>query len=359
MREPKRVMIVHPGPQFSVHDVYIGWMEALIERGIRTEQYNLEDRIAFYGNAYCLTGKYDKHGVPQFQKAFKESEQVVRTAANGIFSTAFQFWPDLVIIVSAFFIPVEFMDILRSRGMKVALILTESPYEENRQIDRSIHADLACLNDPTRLDDYARREIPAIYMPHAYRPKLHYPGPGEDELETDFAFIGSMFESRQEFFTKMIKTGAFEGIDVTLGGNWHFVPDDSPLLPYASHPKGTCIDNALAVRVYKSAKVGINMYRGEGDDDTTDGWACGPREIEMAACGLFFLRQSRPESDLLFNGILPTYESPEEAADLLRYWLAHDEERQERARAAREAIRDRTFASNVVRLLSALDRLEG
>ena len=75
----------------------------------------------------------------------------------------------------------------------------------------------------------------------------------------------------------------------------------------------------------------------------------------MAACGLPFLRERRPESDELFGGILPTYESPEEAASQLHWWLDHEEERVAAGLAARAAVRPRTFAANVQALLEALD----
>lgn len=282
---------------------------------------------------------------------------MIGVSANGIYSTCFQFWPDVVLVVSAFFIPTEFMDVMRSRGIKVVLLFTESPYEEPRQLERAEHADLVLLNDPLRLEEYDARGIPAIYMPHAYRPRLHYPGPGEDDLQTDFAFIGTMFPSRQEFFSKMQAAGAFEGIDVTFGGNWNQVKEGDPLLRLLSHERNECVDNHLTARVYKSARMGLNIYRAEDDDDTTEGWAVGPREIEMAACGLPFLRQHRPESDELFGGIMPTYASPEDAAEQLRWWLDHEEARQQAAQAARAAVRDRTFAANVERLLKALDAL--
>ena len=151
--------------------------------------------------------------------------------------------------------------------------------------------------------------------------------------------------------------GAFDGIDVTLGGNWQGCKEDSPLLKILSHDLEECVDNELTIRVYRSAKVGLNMYRRESADQSDHvGVACGPREIEMAACGLPFLRESRPESDELFP-MLPTFSDPEDAADQLRWLLAHDAEREEMAMAARAAVRNRTFQHNVEALLAALDEL--
>jgi hypothetical protein len=53
--------------------------------------------------------------------------------------------------------------------------------------------------------------------------------------------------------------------------------------------------------------------------------------------------------------MLPTFTSPEEASDLLRWWLAHEDEREVVARKAREAVVDRTFTNNAAGLLRLLD----
>jgi len=51
------------------------------------------------------------------------------------------------------------------------------------------------------------------------------------------------------------------------------------------------------------------------------GWVHG--EIELAATETFFLRDPRPESDLILP-MLPSFTSPEEFSDKLRWWLDHE-----------------------------------
>lgn len=82
----------------------------------------------------------------------------------------------------------------------------------------------------------------------------------------------------------------------------------------------------------------------------------GPREVEMAASGLWFCRDGRPESDALFP-MLPSFTSPAEASDQIRWALAHPDERAEAALKARAAIEGRTFANSARRLLSLLEKL--
>jgi hypothetical protein len=80
----------------------------------------------------------------------------------------------------------------------------------------------------------------------------------------------------------------------------------------------------------------------------------GPREVEMAACGLFFLRDPRGEGDEVLP-MLPTFATPEDAGEELRWWLAHDTERDRVAARALEAVADRTFTRNAQSLLRVLD----
>jgi hypothetical protein len=81
----------------------------------------------------------------------------------------------------------------------------------------------------------------------------------------------------------------------------------------------------------------------------------GPREIEMAACGLFFLRDPRPESDEVFGHVLPAFSSPEEASQLLHDWAGYGRRREYAAERAYEAIAARTFDNHARAALGLME----
>lgn len=224
-------------------------------------------------------------------------------------------------------------------------------------MERGSLADLNLLNDPVNLEAF-RQLGPAEYMPHAYRLALHHPrtGPLDPGKASDLCFIGTAFKSRIEFFEAM----DLDGIDVLIGGNdWGSISADSPLAGRIGSGLGNpdCVDNEQAVALYQHAKAGINFYRREAEKTWTGhGIAMGPREVEMAATGLFFLRDPRPESDEVL-GMLPSFASPAEASEKLRYYLAHDREREELAAKARQAIAGRTFEANARRFLELAEAL--
>ena len=327
--------------------MHAGYVEALKELGQQVATFHLGDRLDFY-SAACFEISRGPDGQSQFRRAL-DDEQAKYLAANGLLSACYQFWPDVVLIVSAFYVPVDMMDLLRSRGHRVVLIHTEVPYENDRQVERAAHADLNLVTDPTGIDAF-RAVAPTYYLPQAYRPSLHCPGPALPELECDFTMVGTGYGSRVEFMEAM----DLDGLDVVLAGNWTQLREDSPLYPFVAHATAECLDNERAVDLYRSAKVGINLYRREADrPELSSGWACGPREIEQAACGLFFLRDPRPEGDELFP-MLPTFGSSQEASELLRWYLAHEIQREEAAALARKAVVDRTFVNHARSLLRLL-----
>lgn len=344
-----RWLVGHPGPHFSVADVHNGWVEALSGLGEDVRTFSLDDRLQFFDAALNEVPEMaTKDGSSAFKKALTRDE-AIGNAAEGILSAAYQFWPHVILLISAFFIPPLYLDIFRDRGHKVVLLHTESPYQDEEQLVRAAHADVNLLNDPVNLQRYAELGH-AEYMPHAYRPSVHYPaGPGGAK-KWDLAFIGTGFPSRVRLFEQM----DLSGLDVYLGGPWLDLPEGSPLRDWADPRPDGCVNNREAAGIYRQARCGINPYRQEGEEaHRGEGWACGPREIEMAACGLWFTRDGRGEGDELFP-MLPRFSSPGEAADLIRWHATHDGSRERQAALAREAVADRTFENNARRLLAIL-----
>lgn len=326
-----------------MHDTYVGWVEALRALGQKVIEYNLNERLSFYGAAVKQTGEHT------FER-FLTAEQSYDLAINGLYSTLYKAWPDVLLIVSGFFVPPALLDKARRSRTRVVILHTECPYEDERQLKLAPYADLNLVDDPTGIEAFAA-VAPTLYMPKAYRPSIHHPGPSVPELECDLAFVGTGYPSRVQFLEAM----DLSGLDVLLAGNWQTVEETSPLYPFLAHDPDECLDNAKTVDVYRSAKVGLNLYRREAQrPDLSPGWSMGPRELEMAATGLFFLRDPRGEGDEVLP-MLPSFTSSEEASDLLRYWLPRDAERRKAADAAREAVADRTFVNHAKSLLRLLD----
>jgi spore maturation protein CgeB len=303
-------------------------------------------------------------GHPQYRRAMTDDQAALQAMA-GMSHCLYTFWPQMVFFVSAFFTTAAQLQLIRERRHKIVMLHTESPYQDDEQMRRGQFADLNLLNDPSNIEAWKQLDGPVMYQPHSYDPEIHRPHANlleklaDDGYESDFSFVGTMFTSRKEFFEKLREaSGNFEGINVAMGGSgWsQDYMDGSPLLDYLGHPRDTSVDNKETARVYRNSKVGINFYRREGEDTHAgEGWAMGPREIEMAAAKLPFLRDPRGEGDEVLH-MLPRYHSPEEAAEQLKWLLAHPNEREKMADEAFEAIRERTFLNHAKKLMGNLDK---
>jgi hypothetical protein len=355
-----RILIVHPGPDFSVADVYRGWEKALKKLGHTVMGYNTNDRLAHYGHSRMPEpGKPSCDACGQLPThAALDADGIKQLSMAGLYEPLYKFWPEIVFFVSGFYMTPEMLQVIRTRRHKIVILHTESPYQDDEQMARGEFAHLNLLNDPVNLEAWKDLDVPVAYMPHAYDPDLHFPSWKPDRFETDFLFVGTLFKSRAEFFSRF----DFSGLTASFGGSgWDLAMAEYPelvtavvdrqkgyrLVDYVGHALDCCVPNEETARLYRTARVGINFYRRESEDSQAGrGWAMGPREVEMAASGLFFLRDPRPESDELFDGVLPAFSSAEEASALMHLWAKDPAMREHAARLAYERIASRTFDNN-------------
>jgi spore maturation protein CgeB len=329
-----RILAVRPGPQFSVQDVHDGWVWGLRQAGAQVIDYNHDARMEFYASALGPD----------------RPQEVLRMAMNSLHATCYQYGPDVLLVTSGFYMMADALDVIRARGTRVLLLHTESPYEDDLQVQRAAHADLNLINDPTNLGRF-EAVAPTRYMPHAWRPDRHFPRTGLAAHVSDVCFVGTGFPSRIEFMEQV----DWSGIDVALAGQWQRLTEDSSLRKFLAHDIQDCIDNTETADLYAATKASWNLYRREATrPQLSAGWAVGPREVELAAMGVFFLRDPRGEGDDLLP-TLPTYAGPGDFGEQLRWWLAHDDARDDAARAARQAVANRRFDLHAQQLLRLLD----
>ena len=155
-----RILVVHPGPNFSVQDVHDGWCEGFTELGHEVQEYNLGDRLTWAAIAHLAMDD------GTYIKAFPKPENVYSFAISGLPQAALYWWPQLIVFISGFTVDPQFLEVCRGRGIKTACVMTESPYEESRQLLIAPHFDAVALNDPTNIVQYATLTT-AVYTQHA------------------------------------------------------------------------------------------------------------------------------------------------------------------------------------------------
>lgn len=335
-----RALLVDPGPNFSVQDVADGWYAGLLECGVQVQRFNLGVAMTYHERAMQAAGMNST------------GQDAANSACRDLRQACFDWWPDVVIVISSFFVNPATYAIPRSRGMKMVTICTESPYEDDNQIHLGHHADMLLINDPTNLDRFREVNPNTFYVPHAYNPAIHTRRPVQDQYRSDVCFVGTGYPSRIEFLEAVDWTG----IDLAIAGNWAQLDPDSPLRRFLTidDPRVCCDNSDETVELYSSCQASFNVYRTEAQHDAlSEGWAMGPREVELAACGTFYLTQERGENRTVLP-MVPTFTGPDDLGEKLRWYLARPGEREEIARKAREAIADRTFGRHAAELLARL-----
>ena len=328
-------------------DVYNGWRDAFLELGCEVHEAHLDSDLNVFS-----TAEFKNENTGERAKLFS-LEAAWQMAMRSLYAECYRLWPDLVFNVYGMMVSPNVLRTIRGRGMRVATLFTESPYEDPTQLERADVPDIVMVNDPTNLDAFKAVNRNSFYQWHAYRPDVHKPGRVGESMRSDFCFVGTGYKSRINF----LEAVDWSGIDATLAGHWQYLQDDSPLMPFLAHEKEHCCDNSDSVKLYRGTKISANLYRQEAEDGADHrGWAMGPREVELAATGTFYLTEPRGENREVFP-MVPTFTEPSEFGDLVRYYLAHSRERNRIARQARALVADRTFVNAARVFLQRLERL--
>lgn len=313
-----RVAVLSPGPDWSVSDVHTGIVTGLRANGITVVDIDMGARLELFG----------RH-LPR--------EQARVLATESALGTIMAAWPDMVIVVSGFDVTASLYSACRARGILTVLWDTECPFEAARVLSIAPHVDWVLTPDPTVIP--ALRDVTsAAVVPHGFLPGVHTPGRPTPAYTADVGMVGSGYQSRVHWFERVDWTG----ISVLVAGIWGKrpanMPDDTIFIAH-----GTSRDETVAI--YRSLRIGVSLYR--RDVDPRGGWADGltmsPRDVEMAACGLFFLRESRPHVDETLWMLPVLDDDPAGVREQILWWLAHDDLRADRARQACMIIQDRAY----------------
>ena len=162
------------------------------------------------------------------------------------------------------------------------------------------------------------RGYKATFVPQFTNPDKFSNAPDEN-LKTDLLFVGSTWYDRVS-----ARYAAELGYDLSVYGlNWEGKIDPKYL-------KGTFIDNKELHRYYSSAKIVLS-------DHAEDLGAMGlvvNRLFDATAVGAFVISEYSPYIEEIFGDTVPMFKDKQEFKQLVDFYLAHPEARQEKAKAA-------------------------
>lgn len=345
-----KILLCHPGADWAVSDVFTGYYDALKAQGHDVGVYLLSER---YGEATdLLLSRWRRSGKDPDTKP--GPVQIQYEAGREVILRALYHQPDWVVIVAGFYFHPDLTVMLRRAGQKVAILLTESPYDDAQQ---------AAVIPPANLVFTTERSSPAAlrqanpntyYLPHAYDPLRHWPRPPVGGVVShDVLFIGTFFKERIELLSAI----DWSGIDLGLYGWFDLIPRRSKLRQYL---RDGLVDNADAAELYCAAKINLNMYRtskgyGKKTERIEHAESMNPRGYELAACGAFHLSDPRAEIAETFGDLVPTFRDAKELERLIRAYLPAAALRQSVARRLPAAVEVHTFDARARTLIDHLE----
>lgn len=347
-----RVFVIHPGATFSTADVHTGLVWGLRTAGAEVIEYRL-DKALLVSSALVHSAIAED--------VLETPVDVFGLASAEAIAAAVHFEPDACLVVSGGNFPLsralalKRLSAQRRVPFPVALFDTEAPYVTRAMQQMARHYDVIFTNERLAVDRYSHPHT--YYLPHAFTPHVHQPGPAEADYDSDVLFIGTGFPERKELFAA---TDWGELRLTVLGALWETEVTDvaQTIAPTEA------IENAEAVRYYRSAAINLNHHRtvrmfGSGEHIAAgEAESLGPRAYELAATGAFQLcDDSRPELAEVFGDAVPTYRAGD-AEDLGRQvqrWAGDPEGRASLAAAALERVQPHRWDRRAEQVLTILE----
>ena len=120
-----KLLVIAPGASWSTADVHDAMFAALETQGHDLIRFRLDTRIARASS--WLRHCWAKIGRPDPRPT---DADVLYQAGMGIIEKALRFEVDCVLAVSAMYLHPDFVVLLKRAGIRLAILFTESPYDD-------------------------------------------------------------------------------------------------------------------------------------------------------------------------------------------------------------------------------------
>ena len=306
-----RLLVVHPGASWAVHDVHTGLVAGLRAGGHDVVEYALDGRLrASQVLLEYLWRKQVRNQGPLADVRPTAADAQYHASQEAV-TRALRHEVDWVLVVCAAYFHPDAAILLRRAGIPAAVVFTESPYDDPEQARVAPLYDICFTNERTSVPRLLEANPHTHYLPAGYDPATHGPGMNGEAPSHDVVFVGTGFDSRVALLSQVDWTG----IDLGLYGAWGQLPADHPLAPYVHQG---LVSNARAGALYRKARIGLNLYRSAGDVPAE---SLNPRAYELAADGVFTLSHPRAELEEKFGDRVFTFQSPADLGSLTRHLL--------------------------------------
>lgn len=324
------LLVVHPGASWSTHDVHVGLVEGLKANGVKVSEWRLDGRMTMAHNWLHYLWRKQKKVSKDTAWTKPNQVDVMHHSTTGIVERAIELQITDVLIVTAMFIPLQRIQLMRRAGLRVWLLCTESPYHMDGELEAAAACHGAWTNERAAVGAFQVVQPNTAYLPHAWRVGVH-DVPTTQPYLADVFFCGSMFPDRVKWFAAI----DWSGIDFHLYTRPVDVPRSSGLQQFL---KGGVTPNHEMIKLAQRSKIALNLFRSA----PVAAESLNPRCYEMAAAGVCLVSDERAEWHEKFPGA-PVVSSPAATEALLRELLSQVWRRESIAMQQRAAVQSDTW----------------
>jgi spore maturation protein CgeB len=244
------------------------------------------------------------------------------------------------------------LDRIRAMGIVTVNWYCNASYQLHLIREIAPHYDYCLVPEKYRLRDYEALGARPIYCQEAANPAVYQPRAVPQEF--DVTFVGQCYGDRAE----LVKWLRGQRIDVRVWGprwEYHVSPRSrNPLKRFWQTPRGLprhvvggVLSDRELVTMYSRSKINLGFSTcGDTHRDGERIVQIRLRDFEVPMSGGFYLVEHLDELEEFFEiGLeIETYRSRDEMLEKIRFYLAHDSERERMAEAGRaRCLRDHTW----------------
>lgn len=198
--------------------------------------------------------------------------------------------------------------------------------------------------------------IPSVYCPVGYN--AAYAKIKHREKTIDISFVGSPYKKRLQILEHIAKIANAKNWTMKLVGPFfrkrNLLKNICFRLKYP-HLCQYVVNNVVfpeqAAELYASSKICLNIH-----DDRNKG--TNPRTFEIMATGSMELMDKRGDYDITIPGkTIVIFSDANEAVQKLEYYLIHEEEREQIARAGQRAVREKRSMEHSLSVILGLEEV--
>jgi spore maturation protein CgeB len=339
-----KILLIHSGHTFSTLTVGEGYHAGLEACGVEVVPWRL-DRVQV--TLHTLRTGAEQAGMIPPADRDQIRDWITSISSADAVTLALMHDVDAVVVVYGLLFPPARVAALRKLGVPVVCIGTEAPYIRKELELCGVYSHWM-TNERASVELFRTYGANAHYLPTAWHPQRHVPGPADPDKAADVVFIGGTYPERR----RMLEGAQWDGIDLRWLGTMKNEDD----------PWSGIVPNEESTIWYRSCKINLNFHRTTGDFwkgeqiDPTLAESLGPRAYEVPASGGFLLSDWRPEVDDVFGDAAAVFErgNPDDLTRQVKYWLAHPDRREATAKAQHQAILPHSYTDRARRLLEII-----